>query len=487
MVLFFKHVAVRLWTSLFFGSICTLVVLPPFASLVGPEWMIVPGLTLFVFAYWVTGLVFLAIGRRQVSRLLEEATIWERAAMNREARKALDRSAATVDSFLFSPRSRKASERRLLAQAARFHMADADSMTNFDGIVHDYLEGNPTDRDAAVKWLERVLSHGPADHRTHDLTAKIGAAHFDDPTVMKMLCRFYLSERRCDFTALQAYGHLMDGHPSAAGSLVDDLADLFLSHSRVDRQALSVYLHVHEKGGRHARLLSGIAACSRNIVPGPMTRPLLARAETVFVDMDRSHRLELAENFLPDEPKAAVLPSPGRIRSRRPALGPVLLAMASNTKKNLARWAVRIPDTCRGIRSGLWSENSRLLFKWTAMGAAVIGVCWLLFNTLSHLRPPAPPPEPSPNPVMVPITDPFTIQVAAFRDSAEAKRHVDRLKAHGIDAYWKQATGTQKTWYQVRISHFPSKEAARAAGDEMKQKGLIADYYVANYKPPDLP
>lgn len=485
MGLFVKHLAVRLWTSLFFGCICVLVVLPPLAGLVGPGWMIVPGLLMLVFAFWVTGLVFAAIGRRRVARLLDEATVWERVAMKREARKALDRSAATVDSFLFSPRSRKASARRLLAQTARFHMADADSMTNIDGIVHDYLENNPKDREAAIKWLEKILSHEAADRKTHNLVAKIGAANADDPALAQMVCRFYLSERRCDFTALEAYGHLVDAHPVAAGPLMDELAALFLSHSRVDRQALAVYLHIHEKGGRHSRFLPAIAACSQNIVPGPMTRPLLERAETILADMDYSQRADLSQSFLPDESKKAMPPSQGQKRFSMPALGPVFLEIIANTKKILAWLAKGISDKWHDLWRILRSRNTRLFFKWTTMGAAIVGVGWLLFSTFSHLRPAFHAVDPSADPVTVTTTDPFTIQVAAFTTSSEAKSHVSQLKEHGLNAYWKQATGTQKTWYQVRISHFPTKAAARAAGDEMKRKGLIADYYVANFRPPD--
>ncbi|MFO7645349.1 MAG: SPOR domain-containing protein, partial [Desulfosarcina sp.] len=63
----------------------------------------------------------------------------------------------------------------------------------------------------------------------------------------------------------------------------------------------------------------------------------------------------------------------------------------------------------------------------------------------------------------------------------------EQLKGHGLDAYWTRASGTNKTWYQVRISHYATKEAARAIGEELKGRQLIADYYVANYKRPEVP
>ena len=80
-----KHMAIRLWTSLLLGSVAILVVLPPFAAAVGPQWMVIPGVALLIAAYWLTGLMFAAVGRRRLARLLGEANIWERADMQREA------------------------------------------------------------------------------------------------------------------------------------------------------------------------------------------------------------------------------------------------------------------------------------------------------------------------------------------------------------------------------------------------------------------
>jgi len=64
---------------------------------------------------------------------------------------------------------------------------------------------------------------------------------------------------------------------------------------------------------------------------------------------------------------------------------------------------------------------------------------------------------------------------------------VQQLKDQGLDAYWTRASGSSKTWYQVRISHFKTKAEARAVGEDLKTRQLIGDYYVANYKRPDVP
>ena len=95
------------------------------------------------------------------------------------------------------------------------------------------------------------------------------------------------------------------------------------------------------------------------------------------------------------------------------------------------------------------------------------------------MRPPAPEP-----PIETVVTDPFTLQVAAYVKVEHAEKFVATLKDQGLDAYYTEAKGADKHWYQVRISHFPTKEAARAYGEELKARGIIDDFYVANYEQP---
>jgi septal ring-binding cell division protein DamX len=85
--------------------------------------------------------------------------------------------------------------------------------------------------------------------------------------------------------------------------------------------------------------------------------------------------------------------------------------------------------------------------------------------------------------------DPFTIQVAAYLKSEDARRFVDQLTAKGLEAFWTTAASADRTWYQVKVSHFATKEAARSFGLDLKSKGLIDDFYVANYSgaPPPQP
>lgn len=481
----FKHMAVRLWTTLVIGSLAALVTLPPFAGAVGPDWMIVPCLCLFAVVFWLTGLVFATMGRHRLARLLKEATVWDRAGMDREARQALTRAVDVVDSFLFSPLTRRAPAGRLLAKMARFQLAQAAPESSSDAIIGAYLRHFPRDRIAAVKWLEGVLSGRALTQQSHDIAARIGAAHPEDVGVQRLLAQFYLAERCCNFAALQTYRQLMDAGEPLTDDLLEGLAELFMAQPRTDSLALTVYLNVHGRDDSDQRLLQAIAACCRIIHPNPATLPLLERADAVLAGIGAVQREEMAFAFMPEIADIGPRQATGEQRSARPG------ARMRSVRDVLGRMAVG--GVARGLeqlrkRSMVLSLGRvKSMLKWAAMGLLVLGVGWLVINTALHLKTNFKTVEPTPEPVAAPVTDPFTLQVAAYLKETDARRYVVQLKEKGLEAYWTRATGASKTWYQVRISHFKTKAEARVVGENLKKRQLIGDYYVANYKRPDVP
>ncbi len=82
------------------------------------------------------------------------------------------------------------------------------------------------------------------------------------------------------------------------------------------------------------------------------------------------------------------------------------------------------------------------------------------------------------------VTDPFTLQVAAYLKPQDAERYVKGLKMKQLDAFWIKRRGKTKVWYQVRVSHFANKASARDYGKDLKAQGIIDDFYVANYERP---
>jgi hypothetical protein len=135
-------------------------------------------------------------------------------------------------------------------------------------------------------------------------------------------------------------------------------------------------------------------------------------------------------------------------------------------------------------RWALQSRKSRQVFTGILLTGLSAAVGVLVVNTVRHLVkteiPVTQKIEKSPET----ITDPFTLQVAAYLKQDYARTYVGKLKKQGLDAYWREAISANKKWYQVRISHFANKKSARDFGESLKAKGIIDDYYVANFIAP---
>ncbi len=482
MVQAFKHLSIRLWASILVGGLIALIVLPPLAGNVGPEFMIVPAFFLIAIAYWLIGRAFTSLGRRRLGRLLGEAAVWERAGMLREAHQTLTRAENTLLSYYFSPFSRKTPARQLLAQSARFRLSQSHGESSPDALVDTYLRYFPHDREAAIKWLEWLLARDDASQQSYEIASGIGSANSDDMTVQRLLARFYLAEGCCDFAALRTYRQLVDGDGPMADDLLNDMIDLFLSQHRADYLAFTVYVTGHGRGRKGSRLMAGIAACCRLVHPTPLTRPLLQKAETIMSGIDPSKRQAMASSFLPQPPDIEMSPSPNHEQIERFSIGELgrrVFAGMVALGGQIPFWILSLGRLARRV---LASRQTTMAIKWGFLGLFTIGVGWLLVSTAMHLTDDFKPVETVPEPVTALIDDPFTLQVAAFLQEGEALDYVDQLKKNGLDAYWNRTTGNNKTWYQVRVSHFKSKDEARSMGEILKTRGLIDDYYVANYK-----
>jgi hypothetical protein len=151
-------------------------------------------------------------------------------------------------------------------------------------------------------------------------------------------------------------------------------------------------------------------------------------------------------------------------------------------------------QTADGLRQlarlGLAAAGGILRLKRARMallGALIIGVAggglWIAAHTSGVTsRAPGSAPTVEQAALAPPVvTDPYTLQVAAYLKQEYALKFVQDLKAHGLDAYYTETTSGGKRWYQVRISHFPDQQSAREFGRNLKWKGLVDDFYVTNY------
>jgi hypothetical protein len=287
---------------------------------------------------------------------------------------------------------------------------------------------------------------------------------------------------RTDFPALQTYRRIIDRSEPAPPVFVDNLADLFFRERRTDEWALKAYLQAFGRDANRRNLLRGIAACLRWTPQTERNQHLLEKGRSYLEGIDDRELEKMSSGFKPPAPPAA----PPKRRA-----GPGVIAVSGRLIKNLAQ------GFDRGVRSAaLWlaatlkaigsifkkSRSARRILAGAVLFGLSVVVAVLMVNTIGHLTRSQQSTAESKDITAVVITDPFTIQVAAYLKPDYAYRYVEQLKKQGLDAYWNEAASGDKHWYQVRVSHFKDKDSARAYGESLKAKGIIDDYYVANYR-----
>jgi hypothetical protein len=85
--------------------------------------------------------------------------------------------------------------------------------------------------------------------------------------------------------------------------------------------------------------------------------------------------------------------------------------------------------------------------------------------------------QPAPQKQLAPMR--HTIQVGAFSNMNNAVRFTEKLQTKGINAYhFRDESGL----YKVRFGNYASKNIARERAENLKQSGIIEDYYLIGPK-----
>ncbi|MFZ1986126.1 MAG: SPOR domain-containing protein [Desulfatitalea sp.] len=475
----FRHMAVRLWVTALGGGLICMALLPHWQRALGLSMLYVPVVAVlagcFLAIGWLMNRLGLALVRRQVS----EASVWERAGMGAEAQSAFERAKAVYDGFWLSPHQRRRCADWVAMRLARFNLTQATRDRQDHAMVLSYLHAHPEDDAVALAWLEEALRRERHSAEEHEVAARVGEALDDNDQIQRLLLQLYLSDRRADFDAMQTYRRVWQ-----QGDLPDAsirmLAQLLLNESIINDWALRVYLRGYEMGDPHC--LEGIAAGERLLATNANNRRDLTAAREILSAFDETQRRKLTRPFETQEAPTAIRverrPGPSlAVATRRGSLA--LAALASHgLRRTLATMQHYLLAAGR-----LWHESAavRGVTAYTAIGAAVVIFAIAGWRTIDRQPETDPAPTPAAEVTPPPVADPFTIQVAAYLKPEDAQRFVDRLKQQQIDAFWNKATSANRTWYQVKVAHFATRDDAQKYGEALKSKGLIDDFYVANY------
>ncbi len=479
-----RHLSLRVWATVFLGGLITLWILPIFHLHIGLTWSLVPALVIMIVVFMAVGWFSNRLGLSAVERLIREATTWERVGAYRGAEEAFNKATALLDSFLLSPLVKRKESAKLAARLARFYLARTDKNHSSETFIIAYLKSHPEDEEVAENWLQQVESHGGLKTDHYELAFRIGNAQPENTIIQHLLARFYLSEGRTDFPALQTYRQVLNGKKNVAVDIIKDLATLFLRNRRADEWALKIYLQAFRLSSERHKLLRGIAACVHWTHETERTTQLLQQARKLLVSLDEMQLKKLRAGFNPPglEPTEQKISAQLKVKI---TLWKVVRQIGSSLFNLITSAAFKLIGRARDLINLIKrSRRSKLILEWTMITVLAIGVITLMVNTTSHLIRTKRALYEKEKTTEIVVTDPFTLQVAAYLKPQDAERYVKYLKTKKLDAFWIKRRGKRKVWYQVRVSHFANKASARAYGKSLKAKGIIDDFYVANYEQP---
>jgi hypothetical protein len=451
----------------------------------GLKWAFFLAAPVFVAVFFAIGWLFNRFGLNLVQRFINEAIVWERAGKTFQAEKLFRKAVAVFDSFLISPVNKEKRARVLTGHMARFYLTQTTIKPEAENAIKAYLKMRPEDHAVAEAWLQHLETNHQDPKELEGLLSSIGTAQSDEPAIQTLIVRHCLANGRTDFQALQSYRRFIQNDNIQDESMTLRMAELFFEKRRVDALALQAYATAYKLDRQRRHLIHGIAACAYGTQVNSTDSEAVKEARALLSKIDEPTLKKIVARFKPAAPPVetpAISPKTSGAKTLatsllwgiRTSISAITSAAKISTAKSTAAY--------RRIRR---HPELKAILGWTAMGMAGAGLAILVINTASYLiqsRPPKSENIETPSPVV--ITDPYTLQVAAYLKVEHAEKYVAQLKHLGLDAYWTKAKGAKSEWYQVRLSHFADKASARAYGDNLKAKGIIDDYYVANYQHP---
>ncbi len=434
MIRILRHISVRIWISCLAGIPISFFLLRIFnASAFTVPYPPVVVSILLVALFFLTGLLMHHTGKKLVLDLISRAQSWERAGIFRKAEQYYLKALRVYDSFLLSPVFLERTIGKKLAGAVSgFILSSGIHNPLLEQCIPKFLKLDPADEDIALFWLKRSASLFSSDPGAVDqhLLTRIAEKHNDNIKILPVLTDLFLKFQRTDFTARKIY-----------------------------KEALK---HTREKSALQSRI-----------------NELLSEME------DQAEEPSEIDIRIPDaETEGPAYPSRKKRASFQTRFSSLAGQISSYALSLVALGAKIVSKSfLLAEKAFLYIKSSDRLIRYAKcvlLAAAVAGVLVFGVNTVFHLFKAQVPEKTAEKIEKQTVSQPFTLQVAAYLDPAHAKNYVRELKKKGLDVSYSKSQGGGKTWYLVRISSFPDKKSAASYGKNLKKKGIIDDYFVDN-------
>jgi hypothetical protein len=480
MIHLLRHVSVCLWIALTIGGFASLWLLPLLQPALGMD--AAPLLVAGLLAVLFTALVWAVdrLGRRRAYHWMQAADRAEREGRCTEAETAYRQALDLLDGFGVSPRTRRRLLWPLAGRAARFYLSQSRLSAAGEDFVTAYLGAHPRDEEVAEQWVQQAARQGGLRDEHQEVADRIGKAHPRNAAIQREVARLYLALERTDYPALQAYRRVCAEAGPLPPEFGSGLARLLQRDGRSDGWIPSLRPPAEAAASTPAGIPGG-----RPPEPPPIGDDSWGTSDRpqALEDEDEDFRVSAEGDVLDaeeEEARPSLLAGPhrgpsrwSRLMERCSAARQSVRGALQRLEEGRARWRPG-PIPVRGLR------RAGALFLLAGIAG---GGIWMAAYVSERFAPQ--PTEPSvadaPPASTPPPADLFTLQVAAHLKQEYALKLVEELKKKGLDAYWIETVSGGKTWYQVRIAHFPDQPSAREYGRNLKWKGVIDDFYVTAY------
>jgi hypothetical protein len=482
MIHFLRHVSLCLWITLVLAGFGSLYILPSLQPLLGTDAAPVLVAVLLTAVFAAVAWSVSRLGQRRVHRWMHLADRAERGGLCAEAEKAYRNALSVLDSFWASPAARRRILLPLAGRAARFYLSRSDLSAAGEDFVCAYLWAHPQDEEAAEHWLRQAERRGGLRDEHQDLADRLAETHPRHSAIQREAARLYLALERTDHPALQTYRRACAQAGELPPGFCTDLIRLLQREGRTDEWLQPLL--------RRAGAVAPAPALP--LGDGRFEPPQIAGAGA------RWKQPALSPTFEDDDDVFRISPETDELNADEEEARASLLA---EHRRGPSRWDGLV-ERCSAARQaaveafrsfgGSWAHlRQRFLRGWGLRRALalllIVGIAgggvWMAANVSEVFTPP--PPESSvaepPAAPAPPPADLFTLQVSAHLKPEYALNMVEDLKRKGLDAYWIASASGGKTWYQVRIAHFPDQQSARDYGRNLKWKGVVDDFYVTRY------